>query len=61
MKGSNSNGIAEYAGDAAGWRYVEFFTANIRSPNTRRAYSREMGRARPGGRWRAMSRATLPH
>ena len=25
------------AGDAAGWRYVEFFTANIRNPNTRRA------------------------
>jgi hypothetical protein len=25
------------AGDAAGWRYVEFFTANIRSPHTRRA------------------------
>jgi hypothetical protein len=23
---------------AAGWRYVEFFTANIRNPNTRRAY-----------------------
>jgi hypothetical protein len=26
------------AGDAAGWRYIEFFTANIRNPNTRRAY-----------------------
>lgn len=25
------------AGEAAGWRYVEFFTANIRNPNTRRA------------------------
>jgi hypothetical protein len=24
------------AGDAAGWRYVEFFTANIRNPHTRR-------------------------
>ncbi len=24
-------------GDAASWRYVEFFTANIRNPNTRRA------------------------
>jgi hypothetical protein len=23
------------AGDAAGWRYVEFFTANIRNLNTR--------------------------
>jgi site-specific recombinase XerD len=28
------------AGDSAAWRYVEFFTANIRNPNTRRAYAR---------------------
>lgn len=28
------------AGDAAGWRYVEFFTANIRNLHTRRAYAR---------------------
>jgi site-specific recombinase XerD len=27
-------------GEAASWRYVEFFTANIRNPNTRRAYAR---------------------
>jgi hypothetical protein len=27
-------------GDQAAWRYVEFFTANIRNPNTRRAYAR---------------------
>jgi hypothetical protein len=27
-------------GDAASWRYVEFFTANIRNPHTRRAYAR---------------------
>jgi site-specific recombinase XerD len=27
-------------GDAAAWRYVEFFTANIRNPHTRRAYAR---------------------
>ena len=32
------------AGDAAGWRYVEFFTANIRNPSTRRAYARACGR-----------------
>ena len=25
------------------WRYVEFFTANIRNPNTRRAYARACG------------------
>ena len=27
-------------GDQACWRYVEFFTANIRNPHTRRAYAR---------------------
>jgi site-specific recombinase XerD len=32
------------AGDQAGWRYVEFFTANIRNPNTRRAYARACAR-----------------
>jgi hypothetical protein len=25
------------AGEPAAWRYIEFFTANIRNPNTRRA------------------------
>jgi site-specific recombinase XerD len=28
------------AGDDASWRYVDFFTSNIRNPNTRRAYAR---------------------
>ena len=28
------------AGDSASWRYIDFFTANIRNPNTRRAYAR---------------------
>lgn len=28
------------AGEHAGWRYVEFFTANIRNQHTRRAYAR---------------------
>jgi site-specific recombinase XerD len=28
------------AGDQAAWRFIEFFTANIRNPNTRRAYLR---------------------
>ncbi len=32
--------LIAHAGDQAGWRYVEFFTANIRNPNTRRAYAR---------------------
>jgi site-specific recombinase XerD len=31
-------------GDAAGWRYVEFFTANIHNDHTRRAYARACGR-----------------
>jgi site-specific recombinase XerD len=31
-------------GDAAGWRYIEFFTANIRNPHTRRAYARACSR-----------------
>ena len=31
-------------GEAASWRYIEFFTANIRNPNTRRAYARACGR-----------------
>jgi site-specific recombinase XerD len=35
--------IAE-AGERASWRYVEFFTANISNPNTRRAYARVCGR-----------------
>lgn len=30
-------------GDQASWRYVEFFTANIRNSNTRRAYARACG------------------
>jgi site-specific recombinase XerD len=28
------------AGESASWRYVDFFTSNIRNPNTRRAYAR---------------------
>lgn len=31
------------AGDRAGRRFVEFFTANIRNPNTRAAYGRAVG------------------
>ena len=28
------------AGEPVAWRYIEFFTANIRNPHTRRAYAR---------------------
>jgi site-specific recombinase XerD len=31
-------------GDRAGWRYVEFFTANINNDHTRRAYARACSR-----------------
>ena len=31
-------------GDDASWRYVEFFTANIRDPHTRHAYARACSR-----------------
>lgn len=31
-------------GEPAAWRYLEFFTANIRNPNTRRAYLRACSR-----------------
>lgn len=31
-------------GDRASWRYVEFFTANIHNPHTRRAYARACSR-----------------
>lgn len=31
------------AGERASWRFIEFFTANIRNPNTRRAYARAVG------------------
>jgi site-specific recombinase XerD len=31
-------------GQQASWRYVEFFTANSRNPNTRRAYARACSR-----------------
>jgi hypothetical protein len=32
------------AGNTAGWRYVEFFTANINNDHTRRAYARACNR-----------------
>jgi hypothetical protein len=35
--------VADLGYDAS-WRYVEFFTANIRNPHTRRAYARACAR-----------------
>jgi hypothetical protein len=31
------------ASEPTAWRYIEFITANIRNPNTRRAYTRACG------------------
>ena len=31
------------AGDQAAWRYIDFFTATIRNPNTRRGIVRLIG------------------
>ena len=36
--------LIAHVGDDASWRYVEFFTANIRNPHTRRAYTRACAR-----------------
>jgi hypothetical protein len=38
------------AGDQASWRYIDFFTSNIRNPNTRRAYARACGSSWHGPR-----------
>ncbi len=35
--------IIKRAGERAGWRFIEFFTANIRNLNTRAAYSQAIG------------------
>ena len=37
-------GLIADLGEQVGWRNIEFFTANIRNPNTRRAYVRACGR-----------------
>ncbi|TJV16019.1 MAG: hypothetical protein E5Y07_19495 [Mesorhizobium sp.] len=35
--------LVDAAGERARWRFLEFFTAHIRNPNTRRAYSKDIG------------------
>src|SRR5438105_10104789 len=32
-----------HAGERAGWRFIEFFIANIRNKNTRAAYAQAIG------------------
>src|ERR1044071_10056656 len=49
-------------GDAAAWHYVEFFTANIRNPHTRRAYARACSRFFAWCEDRGLTPATIrPH
>jgi site-specific recombinase XerD len=49
-------------GEQASWRYVEFFTANIRNPNTRRAYARACARFLAWCDDRGLTLATIrPH
>src|SRR5688572_25286270 len=35
--------LFSHAGQRAVWRFIEFFTAHIRNPNTREAYGRAVG------------------
>jgi hypothetical protein len=48
-------------GDDASWRYVEFFTANIRNPHTRRAYARACARFFAWCENRGLALAQFPH
>src|SRR4051794_39767912 len=49
-------------GDAAAWRYIEFFTANIRNSHTRRAYARACSRFFAWCEDRGLTPATIrPH
>ncbi len=47
------------AGEQASWRYVDFFTANIRNSNTRRAYARACGTFLAWCDGRGLSLATI--
>jgi site-specific recombinase XerD len=47
------------AGDQASWRYIDFFTSNIRSPNTRRAYARACGSFRQWAEERGRALGTI--
>jgi len=43
VSGYESPALIEAAGQRARVRFLEFFTANIRNPHTRRAYARGVG------------------
>src|SRR5271167_408451 len=58
-------GLVAALGHEASWRYVEFFTANIRNPHTRRACARACGQFFAGAsneasRWPRPARTTSP-
>ena len=40
---SQTPALISAAGERAAFRFLEFFTAQIRNPNTRRAYARNVG------------------
>src|SRR5215203_6625510 len=40
---ANAPALVTAAGDRAAYRFLEFFTAQIRNPHTRRAYVRAIG------------------
>jgi site-specific recombinase XerD len=49
-------------GEEAAWRYVEFFTANIRNPHTRRAYVRACSQFLAWSEQRGLTLAAIrPH
>jgi integrase/recombinase XerD len=43
LAASNAPAFIAAAGDRAAYRFLEFFTAQIRNPHTRRAYVRAVG------------------
>src|ERR1700688_1248811 len=47
------------AGDQAAWRYIDFFTSNIRNPNTRQAYVRACGTFLAWAEERGLSLGTI--
>jgi site-specific recombinase XerD len=46
-------------GERASWRYIEFFTAHIRNPHTRRAYARACGAFLAACEVRGLALATI--
>lgn len=59
---SPASAIIEATGERAAVRFLDFFTSNIRKPNTRKAYARGLGEflawceARGVTRWQRSSR-----